>query len=85
MDVSLIRDLVAIAGVLIALTYYIVNIRYQRKPRQTQLFMDLYKTYRDPAFRTMYNEILTQEWNDFEDCARMFNSHHINGFCTQTE
>ena len=67
MDVSLIRDLVAIAGVIIALTYYILNIRNQRETRQTQLFMGLYETYRSTEFRRTLLRLHTQEWTDFED------------------
>ena len=41
-DLSTFRDLVAIASFLVALTYYIINIRNQRETRQAQLFMNIY-------------------------------------------
>jgi len=71
-ELSVIRDLVAISGVLIALTYYIMNIRHQRETRQTQLFMNLYDTYHSPDFRRKWHDLLKREWTDNEDWQRKY-------------
>jgi hypothetical protein len=55
-------------GLIIALTYYGLQIRNQNRTRQAQLFMNLYETYRNTEFKNMYTEILFHhQWKDFED------------------
>ena len=39
---QIVRDFVAIFGVIAGLTYYIMNVRNARKARQTQLYMPIY-------------------------------------------
>lgn len=64
----------------IAAIYYTLTLRYTRRnqeltlraqeqakeTRQAQLLMQLYETYRSPEFRILMEEILNQEWKDFE-------------------
>ena len=57
-ELSTIRDLVAIAGVLIALVYYIINIRNQRETRQAQLFMSIYDKLEHPDMTERVQEVL---------------------------
>lgn len=54
-------------GIIVSILYYTSVLRNANKTRQAQLFMDLYRTYRDPEFRRQYNEIMTQKWVDFDD------------------
>ena len=54
-------------GIIASILYYASVLRNANKTRQAQLFMDLYRTYRDPEFRRQYYEILGQKWVDFED------------------
>ena len=76
-ELSTIRDLVAISGVLIALGYYIINIRNQRVTRQTQLLMNLYETYRSPEFIHDWDQVIWRfEFNDWEDAMRKL--HPLN-------
>ena len=58
---------VPILALAASITYYAMVLRNQNQTRQAQLFMELYKTYRDPVFREQFSEILLQEWRDFED------------------
>ena len=69
-ELSFVRDLVAISGVLIALTYYIINIRHQRETRQAQLNMDIYKELLTET-EIMYL-IMDMEYDDFEDFERKY-------------
>jgi hypothetical protein len=48
-EVGLIRDIVATAGVFIGLTYYIINVRQQQENRRNQLFLSMYQRFDDPA------------------------------------
>lgn len=54
-------------GLMIALIYYALQIRNQNKTRQTQLFMNLYDTYRSPEFRKQQLTIAQHEYTDFDD------------------
>jgi hypothetical protein len=66
-DLSAVRDIVAIVGVLIALTYYILNIQNQRETRKTQLVMQIYQSKTDHQGLLNYFEIIDMEWSDPED------------------
>lgn len=66
-ELSVIRDFVAIFGVMAGLTYYVLTVRNQRKARQAQLLMGLYETYRSKEFRQDVIEIRSQEYTDFDD------------------
>jgi hypothetical protein len=54
-------------GISASLFYYANVLQNANKTRQAQLFMDLYRTYRDPFFRKQYQDILSQKWIDFND------------------
>jgi hypothetical protein len=54
-------------GIIVSILYYTSVLRNANRTRQAQLFMDLYRTYRDPIFRKQYNDILHQKWSDFDD------------------
>jgi predicted Holliday junction resolvase-like endonuclease len=66
-ELSVVRDLVAIASFIIALTYYILNIQNQRETRKTQLVMQIYQTKADHQGIRNYFEMINMEWSDPED------------------
>ena len=73
-ELSAIRDLVAIFGVIAGFSYYVLTVRATRKnqrqqleTRQAQLFMTLYETYRSTEFRKQWTAIINQEYTDFND------------------
>ena len=72
-DVSLIRDLVAIAGVLIALTYYILNIQNQRQTRQAQIYLSIIDTFRSTDFMKQWHLSETATWKNFDDYCEKYN------------
>ena len=53
-ELSVIRDLVAIFGVIAGFTYYVLSVRNANRSRQTQIFMPIY-TY-------MWNVDLNSKW-----------------------
>jgi len=68
-------------GMIIALTYYSLQIRNQNKTRQNQLFMNLYQVYRSKEFRTIYNRILFEwEWTDYEEYWSKYGSSNLEDF-----
>ena len=54
-------------GMIIALTYYSLQIRNQNKTRNAQLFMNLFQTVITEDFNQRYIEMLGAEWTDYED------------------
>jgi hypothetical protein len=75
-ELSTVRDLVAIASFIIALSYYILNIRNQGETRQTQLFMQLYDTYSSQEFRVRHSTIIQQKWVDYNDFMEKYGSEN---------
>lgn len=73
-ELSFVRDLVAIASFLIALTYYILNIHNQRETRKTQLFMQIYQAKSDQQGILNYFEMLEMDWNDPEDFREKYHT-----------
>jgi hypothetical protein len=81
-DITEISAMVAAAGVLVAVVYYILDVRNQTKvrqdlarqretdleTRQAQLFMQLYDHYYDRDTMKDESEVIWQwKWKDFED------------------
>ena len=50
-ELSVVRDLVAIASFVVALTYYVINIRHQRETRQAQTFLQVFNNFTSKEFR----------------------------------
>ena len=65
-ELSTLRDLVTISGVLIALAYYILTLRNQKRTRQAQLLMGLYEKYSSEESREKSMEIQLWEWNTLD-------------------
>ncbi|MFW9800447.1 MAG: hypothetical protein ACFFD9_08425 [Candidatus Thorarchaeota archaeon] len=64
---QLVRDVVTIFGVLAGLTYYTLTVRAARRSRQTEMFMQLYKTSIDSEGYKRFWELMATAWEDFED------------------
>jgi hypothetical protein len=77
-ELSVIRDLVTIAGVVIALGYYIINIRNQKETRQAQLFMQIYSRWQDDSFVAKHDQFLSYEFKDLDDFLEKYGSEGLN-------
>jgi hypothetical protein len=81
-ELSVIRDLVTIFGVIAGFSYYVLTMRNAQKTRelalkaqkhsadtrQAQLFMQLYnQSVNDPAFLRDWMHFRTLEWKDFDE------------------
>jgi len=68
-DITEISAIVAAAGVLIGVVYYIFDMRHQRQVRQTDLIMRLYSRYGSEGFQRTWNKLYRMQGDlkDFHD------------------
>jgi hypothetical protein len=66
-ELSVIRDLVAIFGVIAGFSYYVLTVRNAQKARRTDTFMRLYQSRHDPETHQKFWKLMGLEWDDFED------------------
>jgi hypothetical protein len=80
-ELSVIRDLVTIFGVIAGFSYYILTVQNTRKnqkqqleTRQAQLFMRLYETFSSREFRKQLDEVIFKiQYSDWEDMNQNYN------------
>jgi len=66
-DIVEVSAIVAAAGVLVGVIYYILDLRNQAKLRQTDMVMRLYGTFGTPEFQKVYQHIVSLGIEDFAD------------------
>ena len=66
-ELSMVRDLVTIFGVIAGFTYYVLTVRNAQKARQTQMFMPIYSRVLDSEYRRHFSDIRVWEWKDYDD------------------
>ena len=67
-DITEISAMVAAAGVMIGVVYYILEIRHQARTRQTDLVMKLYSEIGSKEYVEAYRHFFTNlEFKDYED------------------
>jgi len=66
-ELSVIRDLVAIFGVIAGFTYYVMTVRHQNTSRKAQLFMELYRDFKNIEVQMAYSDVLTWEWENYDE------------------
>jgi hypothetical protein len=66
-ELSMIRDIVAIFGVIAGFSYYVLTVRNANKARKTQLFTQIYQARYNPENIQRWWEIMSWEWEDFDD------------------
>lgn len=73
-DVQTFSVVIAASSMVVAATYYILNLRNVIKTRQAQLFIQLYNRLNDREFCESYGMVLWRfEWEDFDDWQRKYN------------
>ena len=80
-ELSVIRDLVAIFGVIAGFSYYVLTVRnsqrtqrQQLETRQAQLFMQLYQDLLSENNMRSLLDLLNMEWEDYDDFERKLGS-----------
>ena len=57
-ELSVIRDLVAIFAGIVGLSYYIMTVRHQNSSRKAQLFIEMYQDFKRPDVQKAFNDIV---------------------------
>ena len=80
-EISLIRDLVAIFGVIAGFSYYVLTVKATRRnqeqqleTRQAQLYMQIFNRFASEEGTNRALEILESEWKDYEDFNNKYGS-----------
>ena len=71
-DITEISAMVAAVGVLIAVIYYILDIRNQAKLRKTDLVMRLYSAFGSPEFVEAWEIMRKREFTDYETYEKKY-------------
>jgi hypothetical protein len=71
-DVTEISAIVAAAGVLIGVVYYILDMRNQTRQRQTDMVMRLYTTFGSAEFQRAYQKVRSLEFQDYSDYIKKY-------------
>jgi hypothetical protein len=63
---------IASGGVLLAAIYYVLQIRHQRKMRQSDLVLRLYATFGSKEFQEHWTEFLKGDYKDYDDFVKKY-------------
>ena len=72
LDVTEISAMVAAAGVMVGVVYYILDMRNQARTRQTDLVMRLYSTYGSKDFQEAWATVRELEFKDYDDFIKKY-------------
>jgi hypothetical protein len=72
--VSMIRDIVAIFGVIAGFSYYVLTVRNNNMARQLQLISYFSRRLSDRELSKTSLELLDMQWEDFDDFLRKYDS-----------
>jgi len=71
-DIQTISIAIASAGVLIAATYYALQIRQQTRLRKTDLVMGMYRHFGSREFQDSWQKIMNAEFRDHDDFIKNY-------------
>ena len=71
---QMIRDVVAIFGVLAGFSYYVITVRNASRERKTQLAQHISEKITSLEKSLISLELLEMEWDDFDDFLRKYDS-----------
>jgi hypothetical protein len=71
-DITEISAVVAAAGVLVGVVYYILDMRHQNRVRQTDLIMRLYSTWTSKEFSDATLRVWNLEFKDYDDFVKRY-------------
>ena len=74
-DVDTLSIVLTGIGLIIALTYYALQLRNQNKTRQAQLYMQIWNRFSSEEGNRRALDVMAQEWTDFDD----FREKHVFG------
>ena len=71
-DITEISAVVAAAGVLIGVVYYVLEMREQTIIRKTDLIVTLYSMTQNSEYQKALREVVTSQFNDYEDYRKKY-------------
>jgi len=72
-ELSVIRDLVTIFGVIAGFSYYVMTVKHQNSSRRGQLFMEMYRDFKRPDVQKAYSDIVhVWKWDNWEDFQKKY-------------
>ena len=71
-DIQTISIAIASAGVLVAAIYYVLQIRHQKRMRQTDVLMRLYSTWVSEDLQKAGWAVMELEYKDYEDYVKKY-------------
>ena len=72
-DLSTIRDIVTIVGVIAGFTYYALTVRHQNQSRGAQLFIEMYRDFKAVEVQDAFEDIVNKwEWDNYEDFQKKY-------------
>ena len=71
-DITEISAMVAAAGVMIGVVYYILEIKHQSRMRQTDLVIRLYSTLGSKEFSEALTKFMMMEFKDYDDYRKKY-------------
>ncbi len=79
-DITEISAIVAAAGVLVGVVYYVLEIRQQTKIRQTESFWHVFSTFNTKEFYEAFVAVHSLNFTDYEDFASRYGDY-LSGKC----
>ena len=73
-DLSVIRDIVAIMSFVIGLSYYIITVQNQNRARKAQVLLSIQNSYHNMDAMSKTYETYTWEWDDYDDFEEKYGS-----------
>jgi hypothetical protein len=71
-DITEVSAIIAAAGVLVGVVYYILDMRHQRQVRQTDLIMGLYRNYGSIEFQEALWKVNSRKYRNFDDYEKQY-------------
>ena len=81
-EISMIRDLVAIFGVIAGFSYYVLTVRNQNISKKTQDFMRIYEHFSSKQTFSDWWIQLDSHWEDYDDFEKKYGSDNNPDFAS---
>jgi len=78
-DISTVSIVIASAGVLVAATYYVLQIRHQSRMRQTDVFWRIFQSFNTKEFLEAWFKIFNLEFKDYDEFVEKYGQPFSEG------
>jgi hypothetical protein len=72
-DIQTVSIVLASAGVIAGLVYYVLDLQHQKKVRQSDLVLTLYATFGSNEFQERWTEFIKGDYKDYADFVKKYN------------